>query len=424
MFARTISNRLPAGIAPIAKGLVAYGSAEAATRVVRILAILVIARRTSPELLGTAALALTLFELIRVLANAGIGQRIIAATDEELPALCNTAARLFWAVCLAVAGVQLAVASALFLIWNLSEAALMLAVLSGVYVCMPPALVQVFLLMRDGRLTTTARIGATQTMADHCLTLVLVIVWPSAWAIVLPKLLTAPLWTILTRRARAWSANPAAGYAPLREFAAYGPAILGSELIAALRINADKLVIGALLGSEALGLYYFAFNAGLGITLSFVAACNTVVFPLLCKQAGDADRARLFRQSFVLGLVLLAPVVAAQALLAPVYVPLVFGAEWIDAAPYIALLSLAALPLYAGSLIGAWLRARKRPFVETRLALAATATGLAGLAAGSTHSLAVACAAYAAGLALVLLPAAIAHLFASTIQSSSTKGVA
>ena len=132
----------------------------------------------------------------------------------------------------------------------------------------------------------------------------------------------------------------------------------------------------------------------------------------------------LLERGCLLGLVLLAPVVAAQALLAPVYVPLVFGAEWIDAAPYIALLSLAALPLYAGSLIGAWLRARKRPFVETRLALAATATGLAGLAAGSTHSLAAACAAYAAGLALVLLPAAIAHLFASTIQSSPTKGVA
>ena len=207
-------------------------------------------------------------------------------------------------------------------------------------------------------------------------------------------------------------------------FATYGPAILGSELIAALRINADKLVIGALLGSEALGLYYFAFNAGLGITLSFVAACNTVVFPLLCKQAGDEDRARLFRQSFVLGLVLLAPVVAAQALLAPFYVPVVFGAEWIDAAPFIALLSLAALPLYAGSLIGAWMRARKQPFVETRLSLAATVTGLAGLAAGSTHSLAAACAAYAAGLALVLLPAAIAHLFSSTILSNPTQGEA
>ncbi|WP_137681703.1 oligosaccharide flippase family protein [Aurantiacibacter suaedae] len=420
MFARTLSARLPNGIAPIAKGLVAYGSAEAATRIVRILAILVIARRTSPELLGTAALALTLFELIRVLANAGIGQRIIAATDSELAPLCNTARRLFWAVCLGVAGVQLGVAAALVAVWDLSEAALMLAALSGVYACMPPALVQVFLLMRDARLTTTARIGATQTMADHCLTLALVVVWPSAWAIVLPKLLTAPVWTILTRRARAWVADPAAGYAPVREFSSYGPAIFGSELIAALRIHADKLVIGALLGSEALGLYYFAFNAGLGITLSFVAACNTVIFPLLCKQAEGEQRARLFRQSFALGLVLLAPVVAAQALLAPFYVPLVFGPEWIDASPYIALLSLAALPLYAGSLIGAWFRAQKRPLVETRIALAATVTGLGGLAAGSTHSLTAACAAYAAGLALVLLPAAIAHLFSRTFHSVPT----
>lgn len=409
MFARTFQNRLPAGLAPIASGLVAYASAEAATRIVRILAILVIARRTSPELLGTAAFALTLFELIRVLGNAGIGQRIIVATDDELAALCNTAKRLFWTVCLAVTAIQLTVAAGLFFFAGLDEAALMLAALAGVYVCMPPGLVQVFLLMRDGALSTTARIGATQSMADHFLTVALVLIWPTAWAIVLPKLLTAPMWTMLTRRARSWTSDATAGYAPLREFASFGPAILGSELVAALRIHADKLLIGALLGSEALGLYYFAFNAGLGITLSFVAACNTVIFPLLCKQSGDEDRGRLFRQSFVLSLALLAPVVAAQALLAPYYVPVVFGAEWLEAAPYIALLALAALPLCAGSLIGAWLRTRKQPLHETGLALAATVAGLAGLAAGTTQSLAAACAAYAAGLALVLLPAALVH---------------
>ena len=80
----SLDKYLPRSVRPVLAGLSAYASAEMITRVVRIGAILVIARRTDPALLGTAAAALSLFELIRVLANAGIGQRIIAASDAEL----------------------------------------------------------------------------------------------------------------------------------------------------------------------------------------------------------------------------------------------------------------------------------------------------------------------------------------------------
>ena len=67
-----LTSRIPPALRPMIGGFAAYASAEAVTRVVRIVTILVIARRTDPALLGTAAAALSLFELIRVLANAGI----------------------------------------------------------------------------------------------------------------------------------------------------------------------------------------------------------------------------------------------------------------------------------------------------------------------------------------------------------------
>ena len=57
-FIRTLMtpDRWPA----FARGMLAYGSAEAATRIVRLGAILVVARQISPVMLGTAALALSL----------------------------------------------------------------------------------------------------------------------------------------------------------------------------------------------------------------------------------------------------------------------------------------------------------------------------------------------------------------------------
>ncbi|MXO66341.1 oligosaccharide flippase family protein [Altericroceibacterium endophyticum] len=403
----SLDKYLPRSVRPVLAGLSAYASAEMITRVVRIGAILVIARRTDPALLGTAAAALSLFELIRVLANAGIGQRIIAASDAELPAICNTAARLFWAICLSVSIIQLTIAGGLYLFTVQDEAALMLAVLSAVYLIMPPGLVQIFLLMRAGRLGATARIGATQTMADHIFTVGLVLIWPTAWAIVLPKLLTAPIWTVLARRAQPWSPDRSAGYAPVRHFHGFGFAILGSELLGALRLQADKLIIAALLGVEALGLYYFAFNAGLGITQSFTSAFGTVVFPHLCRAGDEQERQARLREASSLGLLFLVPLIAAQGLLAPFYVPFLFGNEWTPAAPYLSLLCLAALPLFCGSALSAAYRADQRPGRETRLAAIATAAGLAGLTVGATYSLTLACAGYSAGLAITLIPAAL-----------------
>jgi O-antigen/teichoic acid export membrane protein len=406
---------------PLVRGLFAFGSAEAATRVIRLGALLIVARRVTPEIFGTAALALSLFELVRVLANAGIGQRLILATEEELPALCRTAYRLFWTLCLGVAAVQLVVAAIVVMLFDLPQAGLMLAALSLVYCVMPPGLVQIFLTMRDTRMEAVARISATQNIVDSLLTIALVLVWPTAWAIVLPKLLAAPVWTILARRTTRWTADTSVTPAPWREFALMGPAILATEMLAAARLHGDKLVVGALFGTETLGIYYFAFNAGLGITQSFVAACNLVVFPHLAKaKAGDGPAE--FRKAFAIGFAMLAPVVAAQALLSPFYVPLVFGETWVPAVPYIALLSLAALPLYAGSLVGAALRVEGRPQRETLLTACGSAAALGGLVAGVPFGLTGACLGYGLGLAIVFVPAAVRKLAPPQKSQFHTQG--
>ncbi|MEO9461356.1 MAG: oligosaccharide flippase family protein [Marinomonas sp.] len=399
----------PSGLHPFIKGVLAYGSAEAFTRIVRLAAILVVSRQVSPEMLGTAALALSIFELIRVLANVGIGQRIIVAGDDEVEAISQTAHRLFWIVCSAVCALQLLTAALTWTIWQAGEAAAMLAVLSAVYLFMPAGLVQIFRAMRLHEMGATAQVAALQNGADCVLTLILVLIWPSAWAIVLPKVLTAPIWLILARRTFTWRADQAIAGAPYSAFRSFGPAILGSELLGAARLHGDKLLIGAMLGTEALGLYYFAFNAGLGIAQSFVAACNIVLFPHLAHQS-STNLEREFRASFFMGLAFLIPLVAAQALLAPYYVPVVFGEHWEAAAPYLAILSCAALPLYAGSLLGARHRASGNPYAETSLMALGTVAALLGLVIGAKFSLAAACTGFGAGLAAVFLTAATIQL--------------
>lgn len=403
-----------------ARGMLAYGAAEGATRLVRLGAILVIARAVSPETLGAAALALSLFELVRVLANAGIGQRIIMATDTELAGICLTASWLFWALCSAVMLVQLAVAAVAWLAFGLSDVAAMLAALSFVYLFMPAGLVQIFLAMRDQRMARTAKVAAAQNIADCALTVALVVGWPTAWALILPKLLTAPIWLMLARRTFPWSPNRHAHPAPISEFARFGPSILASEILSAARLHADKLVIGAILGTEALGFYYLAFNAGLGITQSIVAACNLVLFPQLAKVGSERLETE-FRKAFALGLAVLLPLVAAQVLLAPLYVPVIFGATWIAAVPHLSILAVAAIPLFCGAIMGARYRALSQPYSETVLMAATTLAALLGLVCGAQFGLIEACIGFCSGLAAVQLPVAAICLMPNSLKASPAR---
>lgn len=395
----------------LGRGLAAYGGGEVATRLVRIVAIVIIARHVDAVEIGTAALALSLFELVRVLANAGIGQRIVAAQAEELDAICLRARQLFWLCCSAVALVQLAVAALLWAAFDQPAPAAMLAVLSLGYLLMPPGLVQVFLLMREGRLATTARTATVQTIADHVLTMMLALAWPSAWAIVLPKLLTVPIWTGMTRRARPWRVPRRIAPAPTSAFTRYGAGVLAGELANAARAQLGNLVVGATLGVQALGVFYMAFGAGLGITASFVSAFSTVLFPHLCAARDEADLLRKTRRALAFGLVVMLPVIAAQILFAPIYVPLLFGARWADAAPLVALLGLGALPLVGGAAMTAALRASRRTGIDAAISLAAAGAAVGGLWIGSAHGLYGAATGYVTGLALVIVPAVLGFVW-------------
>lgn len=365
------------------RGFGAYGGAELANRGIRVIATVVIARQLAPEIVGEAALALTLFELVRVLNGIGVGQRIIAAAQGELAAVCNTAHRLFWIWAMVLVAIQFAVAAVLWIGLGAAVPAAMLAMLALVYPVMPAGLVQCHLAMREGRNGALARTTASQNIADHVLTAALLLAWPSPWSVVLPKLLTAPIWLVMTRRNRPWQPDPRAGQACWRGMVRFGGGVLLAEGLTALRQQGDNLVIVATMGSSALGTYYFAYNAGLGIVTSLVGAFGTVSFPMLCAAPSGPRRLAVLRSILIGGAALFVPLVAAQSLLAPLYVPIVFGAHWAFAAPLIAIMCLAGLAQLASVITANWLRAEGRVGSDAGRSLLGLTLALGGLTLGA-----------------------------------------
>ena len=335
-----------------------FGIAEGVVRVSRLVTIIVLARFVAAADVGTAALALMAFELVRTIGVAGLGQMIVRAPDQELRATCDAVWKASWiatvgmVVALAVLGFALSSQSAAQNWWGL------IACLAAVYLLSPFGLIQQFLLMRADRLRVIAGVSAIVVIVDCLLTAVLAFMGFGAFAILAPKLIVAPLW-IVGMRLKAPALPPAIAPAlPLSAVWRFVVPVMGTEALAACRQNADKFLVGMVLGPAALGVYFFAYNSGVGLSMTLTTALTTTVYPHLSEVAtrplAVLERAdRLIRRHGMA----IAGLIALQAAAIPFYVPLLLGPAWSRVPLLAALLCVAAITKPAFDIASQALRA-------------------------------------------------------------------
>ncbi|MFT5510172.1 MAG: O-antigen/teichoic acid export membrane protein [Hyphomicrobiaceae bacterium] len=319
------------------------GLGEGANRITRIVTTIVLARYLGAVEFGIAATAITCFELVRVFAQNGLSQMVVRAPEKELAATCNTAYRLILVICIFMAALQLAAGAVLAWLTGRPELFAMIACLVGVYAVMPSSMVQHWLLQREYRMGTIAGIDAAQVCTDNLLTAGLAICGFGAWAIVLPKLLTAPIFWFGTRRAIKWRYDRSAGGMPLGETIRFCLPILASEILVAVRGNADNMLVGSILGLEALGIYYFAYNAGYGLSSVLTNALAAVSFPHLASaKLAMSKLVERFDHAMLYLALPISAIIALQALAVPYYVPLLFGDKWDSVVLIVSILCLSA----------------------------------------------------------------------------------
>ncbi|MEO1027775.1 MAG: oligosaccharide flippase family protein [Pseudomonadota bacterium] len=322
---------------PLTRNVGWLTGAELVSRLGRILAAVILARQLDATAFGIAAIAVTLFELVRVFTENGIGAAVVRACDRQYSRIANTAHRMMWLICVALALIQVVIGWIIEALLPGKDLGLMISALALVFLVMPFGLVHAYTLIREQRMKRLAVVGSSQAVADHLLTAVLALSGAGAWAIVLPKLLTVPVWLVGVCYGSPWKRDLAAGSESYANLVRFSLPVLGAELLAAARDQMDKVIVSLVLGVEALGLYYFAFNAGLGVSTALNRAYSKAVYPHLCAAA---DKARAFRKALLTLGTPLALAYLVQAAAAFVYVPLVFGDRWASAAGLVSLLCL------------------------------------------------------------------------------------
>ncbi|MGB3757467.1 MAG: lipopolysaccharide biosynthesis protein [Rivularia sp. (in: cyanobacteria)] len=339
------------------------GGAELANGVFRLGTTITLARMFSREDYGLISIIYTVFEFANVFTLRGkIKAKIIQADEKDVKTICNTSYWLNWILCGSIFIIQCLAASSIANFYGKQQLVLPIRVAAITYLMFPLYMVNLAIIERKNRLKITAFCNAVQSLVSNTITVILAILCMGIWSIVWAMVLTTPAWIIITWRNHNWRPPKYFSLEGWRSIAGFGGNLLGIDLLKKLRGNIDYLIIERFLGIEALGIYYFAFNAGLGISMNVFNTFNSALFPYLCETR---DNITLLRQRFFSSLkktcIVIFPLIILQASLAPFYVPIIFGEKWISAIPILVIICLSRLLIPINSAVYHLLNAVGKP---------------------------------------------------------------
>ena len=332
------------------------GLAELVNRVFRLGTTVTLARVFSTQDYGLMAVIYTVFDLATVfIFKGGIGAKVIQAKEEEVETIANTSYWLNWIVCITLFLIQSLAAFPVARFYDNDRLILPICAIAFMYLAYPFFLIQCALIERENRLKVIAMCTATQSMIINVLTVVLALLGFGIWAIVVPMIVSVPVWLVFCYRGHKWRAPKSFTLKNWRTIVNYGKNLIGVELLTKLRLNLDYLIVGRFLGVGQLGLYYFAFNAGSGITNNVVNSLMSALFPHLCGARGDRTQLKQrYLKSLKTITLAVVPIVFLQSALSPIYVPIVFGEKWVSAIPVLIPICISVIPMtfkHAASLL-------------------------------------------------------------------------
>lgn len=335
----------------------------------------------TPRQVGLAAIALVVTGFATSFADGGISMAIIAKQTTGSRILStlywsNVGMGLFVFLLLLVTCVPLA---RLF-----GEPALLylIPVAALVFVIAPFGQQFQVLLERDLQFERLAKIEVAAYVTGTCATVAAAAVGFGSLSIILGVLVTntvtASLLVLSSWRRHAptlhWRRSDLSGYL------GFGMYQMGERSMSYLGQNIDYLLVGGFLGPSALGIYTLAYQAVVVPQTQINPILTRVAFPIFAKRREDnaALRRGFLELCRFLAFVSL-PILAGLAIVAPEFVPALFGERWSGSIVLIQILSILGVAKALGNPIGSFLLAKGRAdfsFWATMIQLVFVAIGV------------------------------------------------
>lgn len=153
-----------------------------------------------------------------------------------------------------------------------------------------------------------------------------------------------------------------------KEMINYGKWILGSASVLFLLNQGDDAFVGWLLGATSLGFYQMAYRFSNAPATEITQVISSVLFPAYSQIQNDADKLQSgFYRTVKLTMYISFPAATGIAAVAPIFVRVFLGADWLPIIPIMQLLAAWGLLRSLVSVTGPLFQAVGRPDIVTKL---------------------------------------------------------
>jgi O-antigen/teichoic acid export membrane protein len=300
-----------------------------ATQLARIVFLIALMRLLGPRNYGIVSQAAVIVAVAQIFVHFGLAVSIV-----QRPVLdqgdVGTAFWLNIAMGLLLAVLMVLGAPLLSTFFKTEELTAVFRVLSISLVLKAMTVVPTALLTRHMRFRSAAMAEIASTFMSGVLGVGAATIGAGYWALVIQTVSYEAIYLLLMLYISglpdlSWSTTAA------RHLWSISSRVMGADLVNYVSDQSDKFFIARFLGPTPLALYSLAFRV-LQLTLAVLAQAGRVTLPTFARLQDDRERlARAFLNVTESVSLIVCPAMTLAILLAPVAVPMVFGAAWADA---------------------------------------------------------------------------------------------
>jgi PST family polysaccharide transporter len=304
---------------------------------------IVLARLLRPEAFGLVAMVAALLGFLEMFKDLGLS----AATVQRANLTSEDVSTLFWVNAgLGVVVACMMVPLAPLLAWLYHEPALIGITLwfSLGFALSGLSTQHLALLRRQMRFSLLASILMGAEIVGMAAAIAAAYFGADYWALVLQRLVWALCLALGGWIFCSWRPGKPAHLGKVRDLLGFGGNVTGYNLITLLARNLDQILLGWYWGPLPLGLYDRAYKILLVPINNLNAPLFSVAMPVLSRLADQPERYRRAYLGMIEKLNMVAmPSAVILITASDLVVHLLFGAQWMEAAPIVAWLGVAAL---------------------------------------------------------------------------------
>lgn len=370
-----LRQRMVAGLRWQAAG--AVGS-----QIVTLAAAIPLARLLSPAEFGLVAMAGVATGFLLLFAEFGLGYALVQARE----ASPETLSSVFWlqaglGAALALLGVAAAPAVAAF--YREPRLVPVAAALAAELAITGLAATQISLARRRLAFATLVRSELVATAASSAVAVAMAAAGAGVWSLVARSLLAAALRAAALWRWSGWQPQPVLRLSAVRPLLRFSRDLLATENLNYWARNLDTLLLGRVVGVDALGLYNRAYRLFLLPSQTLAGTLRSVLFPSFSRIAHEPARVKAIFLRVVRGVALVAfPVHLGLLACVDVAVPALFGPSWTPMIPLARIFCAVGLVQSLAGLNGSLYLALGRTDLQLRYGILFRANLIVGIAAG------------------------------------------